>query len=89
MSDYTPSMGGMREAYHRWAIVNENVVAPSELDAEFDRFIAKIKADALREAAGALPKPVGLNCNEECHNVDWASLRVRADRIEEAINEWR
>lgn len=45
MSDYRPSMGGMRKAYHRWAIVNENVVAPSELDAEFDRFIAKIKAD--------------------------------------------
>lgn len=82
MSDYRPSMGGMRKAYHRWAIVNENVVAPSELDAEFDRFIAKVKADALREAANALPKPVGLKCNPECHTADWASLRVRADRIE-------
>lgn len=53
-----------------------------ERTAEARRGIAKVKADALREAADALPKPVGLNCNEECHNVDWASLRVRADRVE-------
>lgn len=82
MSDYRPSMGGMRKAYHRWAIVNENVVAPSELDAEFDRFIAKVKADALRAAADALPLPAGFTCNTECHTADWASLRVRADLIE-------
>lgn len=60
MSDYTPSMGGMREAYHRWATVNDNVVAPSELDAEFDRFIAKVKSDAWGE---------GLQAGwEECQN---------------------
>ncbi|HCG55343.1 MAG TPA: hypothetical protein DEW39_04125 [Brevibacterium sp.] len=42
-------MGGMREAYHRWGIVNENVVAPSELDAEFDRFIEQVRAEAWDE----------------------------------------
>lgn len=54
----------------------------AKAEARWDVMIAKIKADALREAADALPKPVGLNCNKECHDVDWASLRVRADRIE-------
>lgn len=54
--------------------------ATAKADAE--RGIAKIKADALRVAANALPKPVGLRCNPECHTVDWASLRARADRIE-------
>lgn len=55
---------------------------PRERITEARRGIAKVKADALREAAEALPAPAGLNCSKECHNVDWASLRVRADRIE-------
>lgn len=69
-SDYRPSMGGMRKAYHRWAIVNENVVAPSELDAEFDRFINKVRADALREAVEEFESHVGAGEFEEqtCRN---------------------
>lgn len=47
------------------------------------RVIAKIKADALREAAEILPAPVGLKCNAECHDADRITLRIRADRIEE------
>lgn len=46
------------------------------------KYLDKVKADALREAAEALPKPVGLNCSKECHNADWLSLLRRADRIE-------
>lgn len=83
MSDYRPSMGGMRKAYHRWAIVNENVVAPSELDAEFDRFIAKVrdeaKADALREAALMFSSRLG---NSYSGVAVRGMLDDRADRIE-------
>lgn len=64
-------------------------LGPITLGTEFERQqevrrgLNKIKSGALREAAKALPKPVGLNCNAECHSVDWASLHLRADRIEE------
>ena len=55
--------------------------ATAKADAE--RGIAKIKADALREAAESLPAPVGLKCNAECHDVDRIHLRIRANGIEE------
>lgn len=48
-----------------------------------ERGIAKIKADALREAAESLPAPVGLKCNAACHDADRIHLRIRANRIEE------
>ena len=51
--------------------------------ADAERGIAKIKADALREAAESLPAPVGLKCNAECHDADRLHLRIRADGIEE------
>lgn len=82
MGDYTPNLATIESAYVNWALLADRGIDASEAAAEFDRFIAKVKADALREAANALPKPVGLSCNTECHNVDWASLRVRADLIE-------
>ena len=51
--------------------------------ADAERGIAKIKADALREAAESLPAPVELKCNAACHDADRIHLRIRANRIEE------
>lgn len=84
MNKYTPTLAQVRDF---WASDGNLQPAVKSYEygegcTEFDRFIAKVKADALREAANALPKPVGLGCNPECHTVDWASLRGRADRIE-------
>ncbi|MGO3067145.1 MAG: hypothetical protein ACTIIT_14055 [Brevibacterium linens] len=73
MSEYTPEETILRDIC---------VTSMRMGGIEFDRFIAKVKSDALREAANALPKPVGLNCKAECHTANWASLRARADRIE-------
>ena len=47
MSDYTPTTYDMRTSWHR----NSMSYGPVERAAEFDRFINKVKADALREAA--------------------------------------
>ncbi|WP_240373091.1 hypothetical protein [Brevibacterium zhoupengii] len=93
MSDYTPDeqefIGAWVSAHSEegWGGPVDVEGRPLERISEARRGIAKAKADALREAADALPKPVGLNCNKECHDADWASLRVRADRIEGGANE--
>lgn len=50
MSDHTPTEGHLRNLYV--AIIGGSAHTPSPCaEAEFDRAIAKIKADALREAA--------------------------------------
>lgn len=49
--------------------------------AEFDRFIAKVKADALREASTKLRDGIG-SCNTGCHVSDMMTLQSLADRIE-------
>ncbi|RBP66410.1 hypothetical protein DFO66_103357 [Brevibacterium sanguinis] len=58
--------------------IDGNVTSPEEAR----RGLARIKADSLREAADALPEPVGLHCNSECHAADKLALRIRADGIE-------
>lgn len=76
MSDHTPDFHEVRGAYISWlpAMFTEKRVA------EFDRFIAKVKADALREAADMFSGRLGNS---------YSGLAVRgmlsdsADRIEE------
>lgn len=66
-------------------IAEIKTIAKAETRADFvltRANIRKIKADALREAAEALPAPVGLSCNAGCHDADRLALRIRADRIE-------
>lgn len=45
MSDYTPTTDDMRTSWHR----NSMSYGPGERTAEFDRFIADVKADAWDE----------------------------------------
>lgn len=77
---YTPDEAELIGCYA--GVMEESGENFETAQADAERGIAKLKAEALREAANALPKPVGLRCNPECHTADWASLRVRADRIE-------
>lgn len=48
----------------------------------FDRFIAKVKADALREAARSIQGTAVGSCNTGCHVSDMMTLQMLADRIE-------
>lgn len=78
---YVPTVEVVRDAV---AFPRERLGEPRQISREaFDRFVAKIRAEALREAAEILPAPVGLKCNAECHDADRITLRIRADRIEE------
>lgn len=72
MSDYTPTTDDMRTSWHR----NSMSYGPGERAAEFDRFIAKVKADALREAAEATRS----EAPDEPHA--GASLRSHADWLD-------
>lgn len=58
MSDYTPSVDNLRAEYASMASLLEHLdggTGPTKHRlAEFDRVIAKVKAEALREAADAL-----------------------------------
>lgn len=51
MSDYTPSVNVAKAHYTGSRYDEDQVASIEEAHAEFDRFIAKVKADALREAA--------------------------------------
>lgn len=79
MSDHTPDFHEVRGAYISWlpAMFTEKRVA------EFDRFIAKVKADALREAAEATrreaPGEPHAGASLSSH-ADW--LDDRAEQIE-------
>ena len=78
MSEYTPTV---EELAKNTTIRDRRVVALTR--EERTRGIAKVQADALREAAESLPAPVGLKCNAACHDADRIHLRIRANRIEE------
>lgn len=73
MTDHTPDFHEVRGAYISWlpAMFTEKRVA------EFDRFINKVKADALREAGAAV---MGERLETETEAGNW--LDERADRIE-------
>ena len=49
MTEYTPSLDEVRHQYLQTASLNVR----KESGADFDRFVAKVQADALREAADA------------------------------------
>lgn len=87
MSAFIPDTTRVREAYvasetdkAKYVNADEDAPLPQEADAEFDRFIAKVKADALREVAddlyGGTPN---IPCTQGSVN---RSIRVHADRIE-------
>lgn len=89
---YTPDEEQVREQYTREQPPQIGTVA--EKHAEFDRFIAKVKADALREARDAMMPPYNCELNPdgtedpegarhvavmvEVHD----RLSIRADQIE-------
>lgn len=75
---YTPDRGTVRYRY----VDGDYSGGNRDPHAEFDRFIAKIKADALREATtGAVVVSGVLGYKEEFVSV--RGLLDRADRIEE------
>lgn len=97
MSDYTPNYGSAREMYAYGADSFHGTDRRPENRAEFDRFINKVKADALREAAAelrgmedegpyvTLSEQVKDGWGIDCGEIDQGYadwLRVRADRIE-------
>lgn len=75
-SPHTPSLRGMREAYHRWVLVSGHIVSPSELDAEFDRLIAEVEANALTSAGLSI---LGTGFDDATDASNW--LDDRAERI--------
>ena len=78
VDDYTPSVGYFREFF---AVESDGAISLDEARAEFDRMIAKVRAEALREAYADLQAytdsgaPFGHRPVEEF-------LLHRADRIE-------
>lgn len=81
MSDCTPNLATIESAYVNWALLADRGIDASEAAAEFDRFIADVKADAWDE---------GLRAGwEECQNPDpfvndwWDSKAPNPHRIEE------
>lgn len=77
LRDYTPDRGTVRYRY----VDGDYSGGNRDPHAEFDRFIAKVKADALREASMKLCDGVG-TCNIGCHASDMMTLKMLADRIE-------
>ncbi|SMX76652.1 hypothetical protein [Brevibacterium antiquum] len=59
MSEYTANLATIESAYVNWALLADRGIDASEAAAEFDRFIAKVKADALREAVEEFEGHVG------------------------------
>lgn len=89
MSEFTPSLLGGQSYYVagraqvRRQITGEQALDITPYSAEFDRMIAQVRAEALREAArGMRPGVRGGTCNEACHRADQIALEMRADRIE-------
>ena len=78
------------ECEHAWAHKSTSVglwVPQCYLCGEFNNAdlgqqIAKVKAEALREAAMRLRDGIG-SCNTGCHVSDMMTLQMLADRIEE------
>lgn len=53
MSDCTPNLATIESAYVNWALLADRGIDASEAAAEFDRFIADVKADAWDEGWSA------------------------------------
>lgn len=93
MSDYTPNLNVARSHYAASRLGETYVASLDEGMAEFDRFVARIKAEALREAAEVLrgsgqPDEMVMVVGEEEDEASWVDLtidewlRSRADQIE-------
>lgn len=103
MSEYTPSLDEARDRYAdaragigEWTRFDDSVRrAVEDAYAEFDRMIAKVRAEALREASDAFeggainvkvfgdgPEVVYWRTANETRGNIVSSLRARADRIE-------
>lgn len=87
MSEYTPTVGELRQAYVEASgasMAQESYYA--EQVAEFERGIARVKAEgaveALREAAGGLEAGVWPEGDESGVKNAAREIRYRADRIE-------
>ena len=77
MTDYTPTVEQARAAYTR-AMRNAFIASSGEHDAEFDRMIAVVEAQALEQAADAGER---LIANKQGGFSHW--LRARAAKIRE------
>ncbi len=82
MSDYTPNLATIESAYVNWALLADRGIDASEAAAECDRFIAKVKADALREAAEDMDNTDDPDAIHIANGDADLWLKARADRIE-------
>ena len=78
VDDYTPSVGYFREFF---AVESDGVISLYEARAEFDRMIAQVRAEALREAHADLQAYTDSGAPFGHRPVEEFLLR-RADRIE-------
>ena len=85
MADYTPSMGDMR-ARHALGVLSRGREESTEIDAEFDRFIARVRADAVKEFAHENYR-VSMDCPNHCDDATTALARRWVDRIEKGAGE--
>ena len=76
MNDQTRNIRAMYVEHIAWE-------SSAIVGAEFDQWLAKVKADALREAAEALPRLEGTQITRQQAAAYW--LRDEADRIESEI----
>ena len=84
MSDYTPSTDEVRDRY-AWGRSDVGYVSYDEAEAEFNQWLAehdaKVKADALRDAAEAWAEdPESVDSETPADTRNW--MRDRADKIE-------
>ena len=84
MSDYTPTTDEVRDRY-AWGRSDVGYVSYDEAEAEFDQWLAehdaKVKADALRDAAEAWAEdPESVDSETPADTRNW--MRDRADKIE-------
>ena len=84
MTDYTPTLDELREAYQATGDGLDFKRRHDERAAEFDRAIAKVKADALREAGERYEPLVG---GPYFPKVVSCFLRAEAARIESEAGE--
>lgn len=76
---YVPNLATVESAYVHWALMSDRGIDAADASDEFDGFIAKVKADALREAALMFSSRPG---NSYSGVAVTLLLDARADRIE-------
>lgn len=63
MTEYTPTIQGVRDGYV-WLVAEDIPVARDLAGEEFDRFLARVRRDAAREALDGLAEHIDLTASQ-------------------------